>query len=691
MKKLIPILFLFAAAEAPVQVLAQKKLYLSQHPVWEEWSDAPRLHPVEPQYASQPATMLLNDVRLDYRREGRNDIVKYSTQHVVIKVLDQRGIDQYSTVTIPLDRGTKVPEVKARTISPNGRIQNVDKKRVLVATNEQGNYELVIPMEGVVKNAEIEYVVKEVNSCDNFGLLMFQYNIPVQKTRFMLSYGKDMVVESRSYNGFPDLTPVRDNNRMEYKVELSDIPARMPEPHGLYDMYRMAFEYRISYLLNGNAEKIKLNTYQNLVKKIYEENYNFSKEELESANRFLVSLGVRPHGNEVANIKKIEQGIKKKITLYPFVNYEERKEVLGTKDTRSMSVYAAGYDARKNPIDSIISKGAASYKGYLRLFAACLRQAGIEHEIGWAWDRADQHINPGFESWRGLNYTLIYFPREKTFLAPTETYLRYPVVPAAVAGSRGVFLTERVHGDMTRIPYHIRTITPLSDEETRMDVTAAVQFDKNMNAKVDVSDEWYGYTSEPIRKKLPFVRPEDMKEYVNGLLGLTTNPGNIETYSFSNTEENSYSENKPLALYAALTLPDLVNKAGGKYLVRVGALIGPQPDLFTDNKRTMPVDIRYPQSYNRTITVHIPKGYKVLNPEAVRMHADYLNGELDNVVSFDADYRIERNSKLGDKLIISVKEDYKQTLFPVYEYEQYRKIYNMAADFNNVSLVLARK
>jgi hypothetical protein len=688
MKKLSAFVILFSVVALTVS--AQKKLYLSQHPIWEEWTDSAVIHPVPPEHASQPAVMLLNDIRIDYRVESRH-IVKHTTSHVLVKVLDSRGVERYSTVVLPLNLGTKVPTVKARTISPAGKVRNIDKERILIGLNAEGRYVIVLPMEGVERNSEVEYLIKEIDMNDNFGMVTVQKDIPVAKTRFIMSYRKNMIVETRARNGFPEVTAELEHNRMQYKVEIDNIPALLTEKNSFYDLNTMALEYRVSYYTNENEEKIKLNSFNNLARKLHDENYKLSEKERKAVNNYLSELGVQPNGNETDNIRKIEQGIKKNIVLYSYVDYEERKEVMASNDRRSMSLYAAGYDEPRDVIDTILDKKAASYKGYIRLFAACLTQAGIPHEIGWAWDRSKYRIDPKFESWRGLNYTLIYFPNEKKFLSPTAKYLRYPVIPQVLAGSKGVFCTIPLKGIVTGPLYKIRSINPLSEKENRNDITASVTFTKSMDAKIDLAHEWNGYASAEIRSELPFVRPENMKKYVAEILDLTNNYSEIDKYNFTNDDAGSYYSGKPLTLYASATLSGLVNTAGKRYLIKVGNLIGRQSNMYEDRKRVMPVDMLYPKSYNRTITINIPKGYKIVNPEATQMSADYLNGELENVISFDANYKLVKDNKNGDKLIITIKEKYTQMHFPLFEYDRFRKVYNTAADFNNVVLVMTRK
>ncbi|GAA4464616.1 hypothetical protein GCM10023093_15330 [Nemorincola caseinilytica] len=687
-RPLVFITILFSALALTVS--AQKKLYLSQNPIWVEWADTARPHPVPLEHATEPAVMLLNEVKIDYRVEGGN-IVKHTTKHGLIKVLDDRGIARYSLIPVKLNRGTKVPTIKARTISQNGKVWNFDQKRTFYSIDSD-KYILWLPMEGLDENTEIEYLVKEVNSCDDFGTDVFQFDVPVDKTHFLLSYPKNMVVEGRSYNGLPELRPEQAGSRMQYKLVMNDIPSLLPEKNSYYDLHTMQFSHRVSYYTpNDGEEKIKLNTWNNLARKLYDENYKISEREDRAVNRFLADLGVRTNDDEEKNIRKIELGIKKNITLYPYVDYEERREITSAKEQRSMSVYAVGYEDPREVLDTIISKGVASYKGYIRLFAACLTQAGIKHEIGWAWDRSSNIVNTGFESWEGLEHTLIYFPRQKKFLSPTEQYLRYPVIPPQYAGSKGVFCVMPNKGENTGPMHKVRRITPLPENETRNDVTASVSFTKNMDAKANVSRAWYGYESVGLRSELPEVRPENMKKFVAEQFDFVRNYNDIKTYDLSNDDVSNYNTNKPLVLTATIDASDLVNKAGSRYLIKAGKLINTQNDMYEERARETAVEVPYPYTNKHTITINIPKGYKILNPEAARMSADYLNGDVETVISFESNYRLIKDNKNGDKLVITVNEMYKQLHFPVLQYDRFRKVWNTAADFNNLTLVLAKK
>ncbi len=669
---------------------AQKKLYLAQNPVWVEWADAPKTQPTPPEYATQPALVLLNETKIDYRLEG-NDLVKHVTRHTITKVIDDRGIERYSTMYVPLTRGAKVTQIKVRTVSPSGKVYVLDKERVL--QGQDGNYyTLVLPSEGVEKGSEIELLLKEVNPFDFNGTEMFQFDVPVFKTRFLLSYPKNMTIDVKSYNGFPQLTSEMHNTRMQYKLDMDNVPALLPERHSYYDVHRMQLSYRVSYFTRQEGEeRLKINTYNALARKVWNESYKFSQREMDAVNKFLIELGVRDRDDEEKNIRKIELGIKNRITAYPYVNFEERREIGGVKELRSMSLYAPGYEDPREVLDTVLATKAASYKGYIRLFAACLTQAGIKHNIGWAWERGEQIINPAFETWYGLNHTLIYFPNQKKFLQPTDKFLRYPMTQSSLAGSKGVFCVIPPKGLLDGPMYKVRNITPMSEKETRSDVDATVSFDKKMNATVNMTHSWYGYSSVDLRTELPFTRPENMQKFVAGEIDFARTPQDVLTYKFANEDVSAYNTNKPLVLTATVNGNNLLNKAGSRYLLQVGKIIGKQNDVYQERPRNMPVELDYPFSGNHKIVINIPKGYKVANPDAVRISAEYLDREVESVISFQSGYKYVKDARNGDKLIVTVNEMFRQLKFGAAEYDRFKNVFNAAADFNNVTLVLVKK
>ena len=691
MKKLTFFIFLFSIAA--LSVSAQKSLHrhIQGIPVYEEWADKPVVHPAPPEYANEPAIVLLENVSLDYKSEAKS-VNTYITEHRIVKVLNDLGIEAANTLDFPVGRNTRVPLVKARTILPNGKVKEIAQDMIKVPRNPYGYWSIIIAMEGVEKNAEIEYLIREIVPGKNFGSVVFQQPIPVLSSHFTMSYPKEMVFEEKGYNGFPDVKDTLVNNRRHIDVSIDDIPKLKPEPNSYYDLYCMRMEYRLDhYNYENENNRKKQYTWSDLGKNLYNNYYKITDKERSAVNAYLSELGVKPNGNELENLKKIENGIKTGIVQYGYVDYDERKQVLATQNLRSISLYDVAYDDTKNVLDSIIAKRAATPSGIIKLFVACFIQAGVNHELGVAGNRHERLFDSKFENWDNMDYHLFYFPDFNKFLSPTSTYLRYPMVQEVVVGNKGVFCTIPPNGLPTGALSEIRTITPFSSNETQSNIAASVSFTNEMDAQIDISYSYTGYASTSLREEIATEPKDKEKDLIKRIVTIADKPGDIIKYTITNEKFDNYHKNKPLEITATVNTSRLTDQADRNYLFKVGEIIGPQHQLYNDDERILPVDLDYPNSENRTITLNLPVGYKILNPEALRMHADYVNREIQPVISFNSDYKIIPDKKNGDRIVISINEFYNQLHFSPNDYERYRKVVNTAADFYKVALLISPK
>lgn len=669
---------------------AQKKFYMQQHPVWEEWQTNPYVRPVEPAYAAQPAIIVLSDVAVDYRREG-GKLAKHTADHQVVKVLQASGIKRYSTIEVPVAKGAQVAEVRARIVTAKGGIRLIDHKQISVVRNDDGSGKVKIKVDGLEPNNEIEYLVKQVQLGGYFGLQYMQGEEVVAHSRFRISYPKDLVVETKSYAGFAAMTTTIEGNRKVHKVEVKDIDALQMEPMTYYNRYRAAIAYKVSYVENTNRGREQLNTYQMLANRMYADNYGYTKAELRAVNSFLTELGVKPNGNEVQNVRKIEHGIKTLVKLLPEPVQNEQKNEVRAAGQQSMSVYAVGYKEAEHQLEDVLRTRRASRKAYMRLYAACLSQAGVAHEVGMAWDPAQQVIDAAFESWLGLDYALIYLPKQQKYMSPYSAQLRYPLVPLEVMTGKGVFCSVPKRAPIAGVNYSIRKIATLTAADNRHDISAKLTLDKAMNAGLNMVHEWYGYEQVAQRGQLTQQEEGSVKKYAIGQTGLDGAANEINECAYSNNSPEAVYTGKPLSLYVTASVPGLVTKDKKTYKVRIGALIVKQQTLPGAEGRVLPLDIRYPSSKKHTITLQLPKGYKVLNPNVVNVTADYVNGELDELISFKAGYKLVKDAKNGDRMVIEVKERYDQLHYPLYEYDRFAKVYNAASAFSKVELVVGKK
>jgi len=142
---------------------------------------------------------------------------------------------------------------------------------------------------------------------------------------------------------------------------------------------------------------------------------------------------------------------------------------------------------------------------------------------------------------------------------------------------------------------------------------------------------------------------------------------------------------EPFIIDADISSDAFVEKAGNKYIFKVGELIGPQQEMYQKKKRTQPVENDFKRSYHREINITIPGGYQFTNLSDINIHNQYSKDD-ETLLEFKSSYKLK-----GNILTIISDEYYKMIEVPVEAYEPYRKVINSAADFNKIALVLVKK
>lgn len=135
MKRITAIVFAVFVASAPATAqYGQKKL--SARPKFIEFADNPNpgLHSVPPEYAEESAYIVQNDVEMDYKEEGRS-LNAYYVMHTIWKVLDESGVEEHKALSIRVDGKTRFQYIKARTITPDGKVREVPQNMIKVTVD----------------------------------------------------------------------------------------------------------------------------------------------------------------------------------------------------------------------------------------------------------------------------------------------------------------------------------------------------------------------------------------------------------------------------------------------------------------------------------------------------------------------------------------------------------------------------
>lgn len=628
----------------------------------DDWEAKPQVHKVDADFATAEAVVIDQSVKVELVREADKNTYLYRTLHRLVKVQDEKGIESFNKMSFPTSESVEMVMLKARTILPDGRIFEVTKDKWKQSKDEDGNAELVFAMEGVEKNAEIELLYCYKRPISLFGTETFQFSVPVMHAGFKIVSPKSVVYECKGYNGFPDGHDSLIDDNHVVSVEKQHIPALKSETYSFYDLNRMRIDYKVSYLPEDRPN-VRVFTWQDLVKRLFENNYTVTEKETKAVDKYLESIGVKPADAEVDKITRIENSIKNNITYY--------KEIAGENSWK---------------LDNIIAKKSATETGLNRLFAACFKQAGVTCELGITTNRFQAAFDNDFENWNLMEDYVFYFPGTKKFLYPTGAYYRYPLVPTSMLNNKGVFCKLVTLGDVSNAIADVRTITAMPYTESSHNIDAVITFTADMDTRTDVTYSFRGYSALGMREAALLLPKDKVKEFVRSVISICDKPESMLSYSTANEAFENYNTGNPLQLKATVSTPQLIEKAGAKYILKVGDVIGRQEELYQDNDRKLPIDMPFPHSLNRTITVVLPDGYKVLNPETININAELKDTDGMPAAAFHSSYKMD-----GNRLVISIVEFYSRTHFSVSEYEPYRKVINASADFNKVNLLLSDK
>jgi Domain of Unknown Function with PDB structure (DUF3857) len=678
----------------------QAQSYRTPAKIDSDWVAVPKLHAAQKEYLKESAIVLTEKDNFEYKYEGKGnyqdegvhaglDDYKYQskgmsiyhTYHRTIKIMSELGIEQYNTVTIPFNHAAVIYErdLKARTITPSGKVYNLAPHNFKVEGNK-----ILFAMEGVEKFAEVEVYLTELMSYTPFLNVVFEQHIPVLDYTLTLGYPKELLIEEKGKNGFPDGHDTVIAGRRHMKIHMNNIPKLEPEPFNFFYPYQMRAEWRSSYWSNDYGAEGRQFTWDEYAKKLYTDifqlsdkkalgryflnpngiDYYYNDTERRAVNGFLASIGITGSEKELDKILKIEKAIK-----------------------NSVSVFSVTED-NSGRLDTIISRKTATVKGVLKLYAACFAQSDVKCEIGCTTDKTYHLFNSVYENWDDLDEFVIYFPNQKEYLAPTRTLLRYPMVPIDVLENRAVFCKMNTPAESRPRVADIRTIPSPSPLENNKNIVANVTFNKNMEPYMDISYAYGGYMSVQYRDNFNAVTNSvKQREMVEKMITVAERPSDVLKYNLSNTSIDDYYTKEPFILTANVRSPQLVEKAGNRFKFNIGSILGELPNLYHEKERKLPVDLSFPNSLNCTITVNIPAGYKVLNLNALETRMEYFDRENKKIplCSFKTDYSVKNN-----KLVLNVSAVFAQSHIRLRDYESFKKVVNAAADFNKVAIIIGR-
>lgn len=536
--------------------------------------------------ADADAEAIFWDIRID--DHGDNDLV---LQHYVrIKIFTERGREKESRIDIAYLTGTKIKDVAARTIKPNGTIIELAKEdvieKIIVKVSGLKLQTKSFAFPGIEIGSIIEYRWKEVisNVGANNMRLQFQREIPVQSITYHIKPADSSTsFDLRAYHmEAPEFQ--KEKNGFQF-ITVTKMPAFHEEPmmppedsvrkwaivryHNLFSIL-FGYEFMASRLYN---------TYQPYLK---------VDDEIKRKSAEIVAGATTPE----QKLEKIFDFCRANIK-----NTDYKSSGFTAEEVKKLKENKKSADTLKRGVGPGIDVNL--------LFGALANAAGFDSYVALMPDRERNFFDknaviPG--TLRPANIAVRVSDTWR-FFDPGYHYVTFDMLRWQEEGVDALIAKESPRWVKSPMSLH---------EKSRETRTATLRLDENGTLEGDVKIEYTGHRA--VEKKVqndddsPNQREENLKEAVKNRLS-AAELTNIVI-------ENVTDPAKPFIYRYHVRVPDYAQRTGKRLFLQPAFFQKGAAALFETSTRRFPIYFHYPWSEEDKVTISLPKGYALDNADS---------------------------------------------------------------------------
>ena len=637
------------------------------------WKEKPVLSKLNDQEMKSNAVYLADVNICTYRygsfldsRTGtsyKDILIEENLYYKRIRLNNDKAVETFNKVYISMSNSRKIVNLKARAINKNGDVIEFDDSN----KKEVDNYEnygpfTIFALEGIEVGSEIEYTytIKEPGSVNDFYFdIRVEDELPKRLFHYELVVPENFVLKTKSYNGLKEMihdTSANDVNR--YVLHLGNIAKFKDE------------DYSRGNALIKRAE-IKLFEFQNQNKRNF---FNYTKATKAFSKRIY-------EGNSEKDVKKETKEIRRLIKQEKWDQISNEKEKIIAIEHFIKANLKRGSTGHYY-IHEPIKQKTYSEQNAIRIYARIFDLLNIDHQVVITCNRFEKQFDEDFETYSFLDVSLFYFPKYNQYMAPTNDFMRFGLIPSVYAYHKGLFLKPIKVGGVRSFYPEIREIPGTNSDVNYDNMTLDIEFDEDFEkVKAHVRHEASGYSAVYTRPYMTVATEEQKEEILKANLKSFAEDAEITNITTQNEEMEGYMLAKPYIYEGDAESSSLIEQAGKKFLFKMGLVIGAQVEMYQDTARKFDVENTYNHGYKRILNIKIPEGYKVTNLSDLNMDYSFSKDER-NAMEFTSKYELNGNS-----LKVTCIEFYDEISVPLERYEEFRTVINAAADFNKITLV----
>lgn len=634
----------------------------AQHPMIATHAFAPAMEvPAHVQAMTEPTVVLDRTIIVQIAEEG-DEAVEHYLAHLTVFLRDAASIEAENKVYISLNRVLDVTAIQARSIAPDGTIKVLAPEAFKRATDEEElGSRIYFAFEGLAPGSVIDYfyvLKKQARLRGDYEPL--QLAVPVLAQELHLLHPEGWVFRTKSYMGAPEAE--MDSSHagvVHHRYSMQEVPGLRKE----VSANMRAASMRVVYCLDRiPARGIRDFSSFTGATQIYHEALSSPVD---------------------ARTAKELQALMKRMKLGFTRNEEDKVRTMEDHIKTSIAIIDAS-SPELDDIGHILKNKAGSKLGILKLTCALLQLAGIDYQVVVTTDRDRMPFDPDMECYLFLQDILLYFPTMDKYMDPNEAGLRLGYANSSNMANAGLFIRRYDLGGGNYAGVGaVKHIDPLPDTATIHDLEITADLSQDPGAcMLSFANSISGYYA-PLQCFYNYLDDDRKKELSESLVSYLVESGTVEELEVKNAESKLFGV-APFIVEGRVHTRKFSGTAGDKVLFKIGELIGPQVEMYTEDSRTLPVEEDFNRRFNRSIDIRLPEGWSVQNLEDLE-HDVFLDIAGERKLAFQSSFTLK-----DGLLKVRVEEYYRSIRLPVEQFESYRSVINAAADFSKVALLLAK-
>jgi hypothetical protein len=593
------------------------------------------------------------------------NLTEYYLEHKILWLNSDDRIEEYNKIYLAFSNKTSLKVSKARVIKKTGEIIELDESKILSAENEEtGRKYNYFALEGLQKGSIVEYyyVIKRRPTYQG-ARVDIQNDYNKKAVEFDLYAPSNLLFTFKSFNLNSTVTKDETSTeKMHWQLAIKDVVGIDKEEQS---PYRAALGYVMYKLHQNTANNIIITSYNEVAQNLFAFYYpKYNEEETKLINKFAKNI-------KLNNDDENEEKKARIIDLYI-------KENIYISDNDSENL--------KN-LSNVINTKTANETGIVKLYVALFKKFNITHEMVLTSNRTKLKFDREFEATNFLQEFLFYFPASKKYLSPSKFGTRFGFPPPYYMDNYGLFVTGYNINGKRKAFSEVKYIEGITASSSTDEMVINVYFNKEDFSQNTITLErklngYYAMNIQPFMNLIPANRKN---EVIDEAFAQNTDKNAKVLKRVLINEDPSLFGVKPFVVKFDISSEYFVEKAGNKYLFKLGDLIGPQMEMYQEKKRILPLEAEFNRSYYRTIKIHIPEGYKISNLDDITIKNSYT-AKGKELFIFDSYYTLD-----GNILTVTADEHYRESIVAPEIFEAYRTVINSAADFNKVTLILEPK